>query len=83
MLGRFEWFSPARSRPEHAGNNMFILRNGRNYALTNCCIEYCNSPVGLLADGIRVENCLFHDIEWDVNSDGGSGSVWLGAGAFL
>ncbi len=81
MLGRFEWFSPSKSGPDHAGNNMFLLRRGRQYALTNCLVEFCNSPVGLLAEGIQVENCLFHDIEWDVNSDGGSGSVWIGPGA--
>jgi len=81
MLGQFEWFSPARSGPGHSGNNMFLLRNGQHYAFVDCVMEYCNSPVGLLADGIRVENCLFHDIEWVVNSSGGSGSVWLGAGA--
>lgn len=81
MLGRYEWFSPSKSGPNHPGNNMFLLRNGRHYAMTNCIVEFCNSPVGLLADGIRVEDCLFHDIEWDVNSSGGSGSVWIGAGA--
>ena len=81
VLGRFEWFSPHRSSPDRPGNNMFVLREGREYALVDCVVEYCNSPVGLLAEGIRVENCLFHDIEWDVNSDGGSGSVWVGAGA--
>ena len=81
VLGKYEWFSPWRSGPSNPDNNMFILRNGRQYALTNCIVEFCNSPVGLLAEGIQVENCLFHDIEWDVNSDGGSGSVWIGAGA--
>lgn len=81
MLGRFEWFSPWKSGPGNPGNNMFILRNGRQYALRNCLVEFCNSPVGLLAEGIHIENCLFHDVEWDVNSDGGSGSVWIGAGS--
>ncbi|GAB6165932.1 hypothetical protein JCM19992_19320 [Thermostilla marina] len=81
LLGRYEWFSPAKSGPNHPGNNMFLLRNGHDYAMTNCIVEFCNSPVGLLADGIRVENCLFHDIEWDVTSSGGSGSVWIGSGA--
>ncbi|HYW78948.1 MAG TPA: hypothetical protein VE890_05195 [Thermoguttaceae bacterium] len=81
MLGRLQWFSPTRSGPDNPGNNMFLLRNGRQYALTDCLVEFCNSPVGLLAEGIRVENCLFHDVEWDVNSSGGSSSVWLGSGA--
>lgn len=81
VLGRLEWFSPSQSGPSNPGNNMFILRSGRQCALTDCLVEFCNSPVGLLAEGIRVENCLFHDIEWDVNSNGGSGSVWLGSGA--
>ena len=81
MLGRFEWFSPSESGPGNPGNNMFLLRNGRGYALTNCVVEFCNSPVGLLAEGIQIENCLFHGIEWDVNSSGGSGSVWIGPGA--
>jgi len=65
ILGRLEWFSPTRSGPDNPGNNMFLLRNGRQYALTDCLVEFCNSPVGLLAEGIRVENCLFHDVEWD------------------
>ncbi|UCC99865.1 MAG: hypothetical protein JSW66_08270 [Phycisphaerales bacterium] len=81
MLGRFGWFSPAESGPDNPGNNMFVLRSGRHCALTNCLVEFCNSSVGLLAEGIQVENCLFHDIEWDVNSNGGSGSVWIGPGA--
>ena len=35
--------------------------------------RWCNSPVYLGSEGMVVENCLFSDIEWEVNSNGGSG----------
>lgn len=45
----------------------------------NCIIEYANAPAMYInSPGSVVENCYIHDIEWDVNSDGGSGTLPCG-----
>jgi hypothetical protein len=79
VLGVYDWFRPGRRGDEH--NSMFTFSGGRDNVLRNCEAAYVNSPVYLGSDGMLVENCLFHHIEWDVLSSGGSGSVWIGQNA--
>ena len=51
---------------------------GKNNAFINNVVRYSNAPIAFDSDGMLVENCLFSDIEWQVNSNGGSGSVMIG-----
>jgi len=57
----------------------FICNDGDgpfNNVVRNCSIEYPNSPaISIFSPGSMLENCYLHDIEWDVNSSGGSGSL--------
>ena len=77
MLGKLKWVGRSGSE---AGNVMaYVYNNGRgpfNNIVRNCRIEYPNSPaIGLNSPGVLLENCFIHDIEWDVNSSGGSGAL--------
>ncbi len=52
--------------------------------LRNCEIAYANSPaIALNSPGSVIENCYIHDIEWDVNSSGGSGTLPGGTGSII
>ena len=81
LLGEFGWFTRRADKTTGRTNNPFLIHGGSGNALIDCVVSRCNSPVVLASDGIRVENCLFHELEWDVNSSGGSGSIVPGAGA--
>ena len=62
-------------------NKMTSFFGGQNNKVINCEFAYSNAPISFMGDNILVENCYFHDIEWDVNAVGGSGSVYLGKAA--
>ncbi|WP_168433127.1 right-handed parallel beta-helix repeat-containing protein [Pontiella sulfatireligans] len=61
-----------------AVNNVCFVIDGTNCVLENSVFEYSNTHIVLSGSDMRVENNLFHDVEWDVVSTGGSGSVNLG-----
>ncbi len=95
MLGKFGWFHETNSEPDadsgrrRSGSNVLthIVNSGegpyRN-VVRNCEIAYANSPaINLQSPGSIIENCYIHDIEWDVNSSGGSGSVPGGKGSII
>jgi len=94
MLGDFSWFDKLvdadkpkkRTKP---GRNVMtrIVNRGDgpfNNVVRNCEIAFANSPaIALSSPGSIVENCYIHDIEWDVNSSGGSGSLIGGTGSII
>ena len=93
MLGDFNWFSTSydsdkSSRASSSRNVMTrIVNHGagpfRN-VVRNCEIAYANSPaIAVNSPGSIVESCYIHDIEWDVNSSGGSGTLPTGAGSII
>ena len=53
-----------------------------NYFI-NSVIHRSNAPIAFDSDGVLIENSLFSDIEWQVNSNGGSGSVMFGKNAIF
>ena len=76
LLNAFQWF--ANHNPDSSPNKMSgFLGGARNYFL-NCIVNRSNAPVAFVSDASHVENSLFTDIEWQVNSNGGSGSVMIG-----
>ncbi len=82
-LGEFRWFDHHAGRMTGKTNNAFLMKGGSHNAMINCVVSRCNSPVVLASERILVENCLFRELEWDVNSSGGSGSIVPGpAGVF-
>lgn len=82
-LGELDWFS--HKPPKNGGNAMTMVYNSEEEncgnVIRNCSIEYPNSPaIGLFSKGAVLENCYIHDVEWDVNSSGGAGSLPGGDG---
>jgi len=77
VLGDFAITTPSRT-----GGACTIAGNtNRDIALVNCEFGYSNAPLYLMGTGTLVENCYFHDIEWDVNSSGACGAIVLGRGS--
>jgi hypothetical protein len=78
MLGELNWVG-RRSRADGANAMAFIYNYGEgpfNNVVRNCSIEYPNAPaIGLFSPGSVLDNCYIHDVEWDVNSSGGSGAI--------
>jgi hypothetical protein len=76
ILGNLRWFEPfnADERP----NKMPSFFRGEDNSFINCVVRRCNAPVNFTSKRMRVENCLFTDIEWEPNSNGASGSVMIG-----
>lgn len=75
-LGQFDWVEWDNRGANQ--NKLPSIWNGHDNTFTNCEFSYCNSPIYFGGTRARVENCLFHDIEWDLNSNGGSGSIMIG-----
>ncbi|MBT3374090.1 MAG: hypothetical protein HN742_16560 [Lentisphaerae bacterium] len=76
VLGEFKWF--AFFNPVANANKMPVVRGGKGNRFANCQFAFCNAPLYFGSEGTVVENCLFHDIEWDLNSNGASGAVVIG-----
>jgi len=72
-LGNFGWFK--HYNPNDTAPKMPSVYGGASNLFLNCEFGYCNSPISFSGDGDRVENCYFHDIEWDLLSDGSSGTA--------
>ena len=76
LHGHFQYV--AAWNPPSNGNVMPSFFGGKGNSFVNNTVRWCNSPVYLGSEEMVIENCLFSDIEWDVNSDGGSGAVMIG-----
>ena len=64
--------------PSSNRNVMPSFFGGKQNVFRNNILRWCNAPVYLGSEEMVVVNCLFSDIEWEVNSDGGSGAVMIG-----
>ncbi len=81
MFGEFDWFQSFN--PAKTANKMSSFHLGENNRFINNIVRWSNAPLGFRSKGMRVENCLFTDIEWELNSNGSSGSILMGeAGVF-
>ena len=79
LHGQFQYF--AAWNPLSNGNAMPSFFGGKRNSFVNNTVRWCNAPVYFGSDEMVIENCLFSDIEWEVNSDGGSGAVMIGKGS--
>ncbi|WDE96513.1 right-handed parallel beta-helix repeat-containing protein [Lentisphaera profundi] len=75
ILGKYDWF---KLRNQGTATQALSFNGGSGTKLINCEFRRSNAPVFLVDENMLVDNCLFEDIEWDLNSNGGSGSVILG-----
>ncbi|WP_146397510.1 right-handed parallel beta-helix repeat-containing protein [Planctomycetes bacterium CA13] len=97
MLGDFSWFSSSADPDKMHGKDAKGKTN-RNVmtrivnrdkgvhgnVIRNCEIAFANSPaMEVRSAGSVIENCYIHDIEWDVNSSGGSGTLSGGGGCII
>ncbi|MDD7984598.1 right-handed parallel beta-helix repeat-containing protein [Lentisphaera marina] len=80
VLGKFDWFTAFNG---NTNNQMSSFFGGKNNQIINCIFSRCNAPIIFRSENTLVENCLFEDIEWDVNTNGGSGSVMIGKGSTI
>ncbi|WP_289053731.1 T9SS type A sorting domain-containing protein [Carboxylicivirga marina] len=76
VLEEFDWFS----QNNNVVNKMSSINKGQDNKIINCEFAYSNAPLYFGGNNILVENCNFHNIEWDMNSGGASGSVMIGEG---
>ena len=81
VLGAFKWF--ANHNPRSNPNKMSSYIGGKGNYFINSVIHRSNAPIAFDSDGVLIENSLFSDIEWQVNSNGGSGSVMFGKNAIF
>ena len=80
-LGKYGWFRDwATPAPRNRASSVF---RGERNSFINCEFRRSNAPVFLSGRRVLVENCLFEDIEWDVNSNGASGTVMVGEGSTI
>ena len=77
VLGVYDWPKNIIHADPSTHNVSFIIR-GRQCVLKNSEIAYSNTHIFLTGPDMVVENNRFHDIEWDVVSSGGSGTLNLG-----
>ncbi len=77
VLGITNWFTKF-NRNRSDDNHAASIFKGSKCAFINCNIYRSNAPVFLTGNQMQIENCSFKDIEWDVNSNGSSGSIQLG-----
>ena len=56
---------------------------GRENKVINCIYSRSNAPIIFDSEQMSIYNCLFEDIEWDVNTNGASGSVMIGKGGSI
>jgi hypothetical protein len=97
VLGDYSWFNASsdpdkingrRAKAKNRGNVLTRIVNHNDgphcNVIRNCEIAFANSPAIVVnSPGSIVENCYIHDIEWDLNSSGGSGSLPGGAGCII
>ena len=73
-LGNYKWFAPTNNKDQKASS----VFGGKNNQFINCNFIRSNAPLYFMGEKTQVVNCHFEDIEWDVLSNGGSGSIVLG-----
>ena len=79
-LGHFDWFNTYNNNTNNALSTFF---RGRENKVINCIYSRSNAPIIFDSEQMSIENCLFEDIEWDVNTNGASGSVMIGKGGSI
>lgn len=77
VLAEFNWFEGVNKTNQKVSS----VQGGKNNSFINCEFWRSNAPIFLISDEVRVENCAFDEIEWDVNSNGGSGTLITGEDA--
>ena len=80
ILGNFNTFTNFNKKSAPPMSTFF---GGKNHQIINCRFSKSNAPISFNSENTLVTNCLFEDVEWDVNSHGGSGSVMIGANSTL
>ena len=75
LLGHTDWFN---HRNKGTNSRASAFYDGEENQVINCQFRRCNAPIFLSGKKMLIDNCLFEDIEWDVNSSAASGSVVLG-----
>ena len=80
ILGELDWYEI--SNPFKQANKMPSFSEEAKISLLTTLLGIV-THVGFDSEGMLVENCLFTDIEWQVNSNGGSGSVMIGRNGTL
>ena len=75
VLGKYDWFN---HRNKGTNSRASAFDRGVDNKIINCEFRRINAPVFLDGHQMLIENCLFEDIEWDVNSNAASGSVSFG-----
>lgn len=81
VLGSTDWF--VHFNPGNNANKMSSFHKGKDNRFINNRVRRSNAPLSFQSKGMRVENCLFSDIEWEPNSNGASGSVMIGDDGFF
>lgn len=79
VLGEFDWFHGINKSNQKVSS----IQGGKDNAFINCEFWRSNAPIYLISENILVDNCEFESIEWDVNSNGGSGSLITGEGGTI
>jgi|GEM_PF-726020 len=79
-LGHFDWFNNYNNNTNNALSTFF---RGRENKVINCIYSRSNAPIIFDSEQMSIQNCLFEDIEWDVNTNGASGSVMIGKGGSI
>ena len=81
-LEKTNWFTK-HNKTGINSNYATSFYRGKNCKFINCIVSKSNAPIFLMGENMIIENCSFEDIEWDLNSNGGSGSILLGANSSI
>ncbi|MGB2129503.1 MAG: T9SS type A sorting domain-containing protein [Flavicella sp.] len=77
VLGHTALFT-SWNKEEPKSNFTTTITNGNYSKFINCTFFRSNAPIYMMGKHMTIDNCSFEDIEWDLNSNGGSGSVTFG-----
>jgi hypothetical protein len=80
VLGKLDWFSAFNGNSNNKASAFF---GGSQNQIINCTFSRSNAPLMFRSEEMLIQNCLFKDIEWDVNTNGGTGSVMIGKGSSI
>ena len=78
VLGITNWFTEFNKDGENY-NYATSFFKGKDCKFNNCVVSKSNAPISFMGEQMTIDNCMFEDIEWDLNSNGASGSIVLGA----
>lgn len=68
---------------EPKANITSSVQNGRHSKFIDCTFFRSNAPIFMMGKDMTIDNCSFTDIEWDLNSNGASGSVTFGENTLI